>query len=38
MDIKECLEKGFLRKIDINGGLIKKELTEAEYEIRGHPL
>ena len=33
MDIKECLEKGFLRKIDVDKRLIKKELAEAEYDL-----
>lgn len=33
MDIKECLNKGFLRKIKSNPDLIKKEFKEAEYDL-----
>lgn len=33
MDIKECLEKGYLVKIKPKEDLIKKEIEEAEYDL-----
>ena len=33
MDIRDCLEKGFLKKIDIDEQLIKKEIDEAKYDF-----
>lgn len=33
MDIKECLEEGYLKKIVPDGELIKKELNEAKYDF-----
>ena len=33
MDIKECLEKGYLVKIKAKEDLIKKEMEEAEYDF-----
>jgi len=33
MDIEECLEKGFLKKIETDENLIKKELSEADYDL-----
>lgn len=33
MDIKTCLEEGYLQKIKPDGDLIKKELIEAEYDL-----
>ena len=33
MDIKECLEEGYLKKIVPDEGLIKKELNEAKYDF-----
>lgn len=34
MDITGCLEKGYLVKIKYDNELIKKELDEAEYDLR----
>ncbi|MBI2653720.1 HEPN domain-containing protein [Candidatus Woesearchaeota archaeon] len=33
MDIGECLEKGFLKKVDSDETLIKKELAESNYDL-----
>lgn len=33
MDIKDCLEQGFLKKITFDEKLIKKELKEAIYDL-----
>lgn len=33
MDIKDCLEQGFLKKINFDENLIKKELEEARYDF-----
>ncbi len=34
MDVKECLEKGFLRKIRPDPKLLEKEFREAEFDLR----
>ncbi|MBN1385542.1 HEPN domain-containing protein [Candidatus Woesearchaeota archaeon] len=34
MNIKECLEQGFLVRIGIDPNLIKKELVEAGYDMK----
>ena len=33
MDIKSCLEKGHLQKIEPDEQLVKKELNEATYDL-----
>lgn len=33
MNIKTCLEKGFLKKISPDKELVKKELNEAKYDL-----
>lgn len=33
MNIQECIERGFLRKIEPDPKIIEKELKEAEYDI-----
>lgn len=33
MDINDCIEKGFLKKIKTDEGLIKKEIEESEYDL-----
>jgi len=33
MDIEECLEKGFLKRIPFDRELIRKELAGAEYDL-----
>lgn len=33
MDIKECLEKGFLKEIEHDEKLIKKEFEESKYDL-----
>ncbi len=33
MDIKDCLEQGFLKKIEIDEQLIEKEINESKYDL-----
>lgn len=33
MDIEECLEKGFLRRIAVDRELVRKELEGSEYDL-----
>lgn len=33
MDIRECIEKGFLSRINPSEDLVEKELNEAEYDF-----
>lgn len=33
MDIKECLEKGFLRRVALDEELVRKELAGAKYDL-----
>lgn len=33
MDIRECMEKGFLRRIEVDQELVRKELASAEYDL-----
>lgn len=34
MDVKECIEQGFLRKIGRDPNLVRKELNEADYDLK----
>lgn len=34
MDIKECIEGGFLRKVEPDPKLVEKELKEADYDLK----
>lgn len=33
MDIKECMEKGFLRQVEVDQELVRKELVGAKYDL-----
>jgi uncharacterized protein (UPF0332 family) len=33
MDVEECLQEGFLKKIEVDKKLIQKELDEANYDL-----
>lgn len=33
MDVKECMEKGFLRRVEVDQELVRKELAAAKYDL-----
>ena len=35
MDVKTCMEKGYLKAIEPDEELVKKEMSEANYDFKG---